>query len=176
MNEGFERIIEEGIAMIMQRKTGENLEGGEELKVINWIKDNLINTLRAFWPDLPAQYSSQLESRAQKMETNNGMLFETSELSSFLIAYKIELDTIITMVSDNEKIESWDERKEKKEKKDDMQNIRTKMRKYQDFFEKLFNIEKEKWLENLNLRSFNEWTESMKNSAEERVEWQKQWD
>jgi hypothetical protein len=48
MNEGFEKIIEEGIAMIMQRKTGENLEGGEELKVINWIKDNLINTLRAF--------------------------------------------------------------------------------------------------------------------------------
>jgi hypothetical protein len=99
-----------------------------------------------FWPDLPAQYSSQLESRAQKMETNNGMLFETSELSSFLIAYKIELDTIITMVSDNEKIESWDERKEKKEKKDDMQNIRTKMRKYQDFFWKIIQYWKRKMI------------------------------
>lgn|GEM_PF-5623153 len=93
---------------------------------------------------MPAQYSSQLESRAQKMERNNEMLFETSELSSFLIAYKIELDTVITMVNDNENIEEGDERKEKEKKQDDMENIRNKMRKYQDFFEKLFNIEKEK--------------------------------
>jgi len=176
MKEEFDKIIEQGMAMIMQKRTGESLQGGEELRVINWIKDNLINTLRAFWPDLPAQYSSQLESRAQKMERNNEMLFETSELSSFLIAYKIELDTVITMVNDNENIEEGDERKEKEKKQDDMENIRNKMRKYQDFFEKLFNIEKEKWLENLDLKSFNKWTQSMLENAEERVEWQKEWD
>lgn|GEM_PF-4871681 len=35
MKEEFDKIIEQGMAMIMQKRTGESLQGGEELRVIN---------------------------------------------------------------------------------------------------------------------------------------------
>jgi hypothetical protein len=105
------------------------------------------------------------------MKDNNAMLRDRNELESFLIAYKIELETILTMISED-KQEHGESRKE--QKVDDMKNIRMKMQKYQSYFEKIHGKSKEHGIDKINLIELEKWAADMSRLNNERVERQEE--
>lgn len=170
MGEMMDKLFDNFFDMILTKET-EEISGWKEIELINKTKENLFVALEGFGPDLPAQYSTQIASRAIKMRANNEILRERSELESFLIAYKLELETILTMISEDKK-EHGESRKE--QKVDDMKNVREKMQKYQSYFEKIYAKSREHGIENINLIELEKRSTNMAELNSEKVERQKE--
>lgn len=168
--EMMDKLFDNFFDMILT-KEAEELSPWKEMEFINNTKNNLFEALTGFAPDLPAQYSTQIESRIIKMKDNNEMLWDRNELESFLIAYKLELEAILTMISEDkqEHGEDW-----KKEKVDDMKNVRSKMQKYQTYFEKIHGKSKEYGIDKINLIELEKRAADMARLNKEAVERQKQ--
>lgn len=67
---------------------------------MNKIKNDLCDALTAFTPDLPTQYSTQVQSIVNKMTASIEFIFERSELKGFMKLYKINLDTLNAMMDE----------------------------------------------------------------------------
>ncbi len=65
---------------------------------MNQTKNSLCSALLSFMPDLPRQYSSQVESIVQRMEDSIQFIFDIDEFEGFLSSYKLNVDRIVTML------------------------------------------------------------------------------
>lgn len=147
----------------------ETISGWQELKLLNEIKTELLEALGAFSPDLPAQFSSQIESHIVDMQVKVDMLRERSELLSFLKLYKIKVDFLVAMLDEGQQ-EEWDLKKEK-DKFDDMWNIRHKIRNYENHFQKIYDKILSVWIDAISLERFKELMKIFIKNNSEQVDW-----
>ncbi len=96
-------IMDKVIEMSFTKSKGEEMSGGEEIKCLNEIKDELFDALSAFEPDLPLQFSTQVQSLVNKMRDSIDMIFEMDELNAMLQAYKINVDSLTSMMDPGRK-------------------------------------------------------------------------
>jgi hypothetical protein len=142
----------------------------DKLRIMNQTKDSLCSALLSFMPDLPRQYSSQVESIVQRMEDSIQFIFDIDEFEGFLSSYKLNVDRIVTM------LDPWHREQGdiKRESFDDMANIRAKMQHYQSLFEKLYAKVLSIGMQNIDLERMQSLIWSIQDNNNQRVDRQQQ--
>lgn len=169
-----EWILDQVINMSFSRHSDEKLTGGQEIQLLNEIKEDLFDALSAFEPDLPKQFSVQVQSMVNKMRESIEVIFYPDELNAMLQAYKINVDSLTSMMDPGRRESGDIQNKEEKEKHDDTANIRAKVQHFEGHFRKVYDLIQQRGINNTNLKWLKEWVRTMRHSNDERVEWMKQ--
>ncbi|MBP6911358.1 hypothetical protein KBC03_07350 [Patescibacteria group bacterium] len=145
---------------------------------MNGVKDDLCDALIGFCPDLPTQFSSQVESLVEHMRENIGMIFDGDDFQSFMDIYKINVDAINAMMDPGQKesgdFRTEDQENEEKENFDEHMNIRVKMQNYESNITKLYDKIKERGIDYISLNGLKMRVSMLKGNSAQRVEWMKQ--
>ncbi len=170
MGDDIKEKIMDMVLDIGIRDKEKSISEWDKLKVMNQTKDSLCGALLAFMPDLPAQYSTQVDSIVQRMQDSIGFIFDINEFEWFLSSYKLNVDRIVTM------LDPWhrEHGDMKNESIDDMANIRAKMQHYQSLFEKLYTKALSIGMQNVDLERMQSFIWSIQDSNSQRVDRQQQ--
>lgn len=153
----------------------EDMTAWKRLEILNGVKEDLCDALTAFTPDLPHQFSSQVESIVGNIRDQIEMIWDDDEFMGFMELYKIKLDGINAMMDQGHKESGdiWSEEQDEKDNFDEHTNIRAKMLNFEVNFTKIYEKMKERGLESMSMNGLKMWIGMFKKSNAERVEWMK---
>lgn len=150
---------------------------GKRLEILNGVKDDLCDALTAFTPDLPQQFSSQVESIVGHIRDQIEMIRDDDEFMGFIELYKIKLDGINAMMDPGHR-EAGDigsDEQEEQDNFDEHTNIRVKMINFEANFTKIYEKMKQRGLGSMSMNGLKTWIGMFKKTNAERVEWMKKY-
>lgn len=170
-----EMIMDKILNMWLMANHDDKLTPWGRLEVMNYVKNDLLDALEAFCPDLPTQFSAQVQSIVGHMREQIEFIFDEDVFMWFFELYKINVDTINAMMDPGhaEDGDLW-KKDDEKDRIDEHANIRAKMQNYEWDFTKLYEKVKTHSIYGISLSGLKIWIQAMKSNNANNVEWMKQ--